>query len=191
MRWNQRLIGGMGAGLIGGVLLAAYLMGSGLLPRLPALAEVATVQAGWALVLLYGAILGILFGMLVGGPAFGLLASLLIGLGYGVAAWMVVALTLQPLATRRPPGWSISGLEGSLDSLPGYLVLGAVTGLLFTPIARWVAPRPERPMLRAARVVAVLAVLVILVAAVFGFLGSGQDLLSTFEDLQLPRGGGG
>jgi uncharacterized membrane protein YagU involved in acid resistance len=58
--------------------------------------------------------------------------ALVRGTVYGFAAWVVVALTLQPLVRDGQLGWSQPAAAAVAGELPGYILLGAGTATVFT-----------------------------------------------------------
>jgi uncharacterized membrane protein YagU involved in acid resistance len=59
------------------------------------------------------------------------------GTVYGIAAWVLVDLTLQPLARDGSLAWSQPDAASMAGHLPGYLLLGAGTAVGYTWLGQW------------------------------------------------------
>lgn len=63
--------------------------------------------------------------------------ALVRGTVYGLAAWVLVELTLQPLAGAGSLAWSQPDAAAVAGGLPGYLLLGAGTAVGYTWLGQW------------------------------------------------------
>jgi uncharacterized membrane protein YagU involved in acid resistance len=126
-------------GAVGGLASAALL--TSVLPQRQRL--LAPVAGGggtnWGLALVVGAAVGALYAILVpysttpDSPRLG--ARLIQGMALGFLAWIAVALTIVPLDQSHQLPWTIDGLRPRFEVLPGYLLFGALTALLYCLLA--------------------------------------------------------
>ncbi|MFB9474283.1 hypothetical protein ACFFR3_32730 [Nonomuraea salmonea] len=75
---------------------------------------------------------GAAYALLFGGRSEGTGPALIRGMVYGFAWWILLALTLPGLLDGGRLDWSIAMVRETLPALPGYLLLGAGTGAVFT-----------------------------------------------------------
>jgi hypothetical protein len=125
-----RLALGALAGLAGGLVFGLLLSLTGMIGLIGALAgQLGDAAVGWALHLLFSALIGALFGLLApwgqGTPA------RLLGLGaaYGLLWWVMGPMVLMPMMLGRPPalGSAVLADPGMLLSLAGHLLYGLTT----------------------------------------------------------------
>jgi uncharacterized membrane protein YagU involved in acid resistance len=118
-------VGAVVRGAVAGTACAA------LLTRVP------NFQVGsWAW-LLTGLVVGVLYPLIFTGRPEPTGPALARGTVYGFAAWVVVELTLQPLVRDGSLGWSRTDAASVAGRLPGYLLLGAGTAVVFTWLGLW------------------------------------------------------
>jgi hypothetical protein len=100
----------------------------------------------WTLLLFGGALMGALFGVLLGSRSAGLPTWLLWGVLYGAVWWMAAGLVLMPIVLGMPafsPLTTAAMRGGAMVSLGAYLLSGAILGVVFALL------RPaSRPPLR-------------------------------------------
>ena len=123
------------SGAVAGVAAAAIL--TSLLPERQWL--VASVDrrhaAHWLAALAVGAAAGALYAILIPysvsptSPRAG--ARLIQGLTLGFLAWIVVALTIVPLMEIDTLAWDVQRAQARFEVLPGYLLLGALTVVVY------------------------------------------------------------
>jgi len=129
----QPTIAGALAGVVGGVVFGT-LMAALMPPMMGMIGSLLGVPSlGWGVHLLFSAIIGAIFGALVGdrasswGPAIG------VGTAYGVVWWILGPLLVMPVWLGMGPmvGHAFDG--PNLMSLMGHLIYGVVTGAVY----RW------------------------------------------------------
>lgn len=93
-----------------------------------------SLAVAWILLLLGGALMGALFGVLLGSRPAGLRAWLVRGALYGAAWWIVASLVLMPVVLGMPafsPLTTATMRGGATVSLAAYLFSGVILGGLF------------------------------------------------------------
>jgi len=132
----ERIGASIVAGLMAGIVFGMLMEGTsapmiGMIGRI--LAGHPSMPVGWIFHLLYSAILGGLFGRIVGDRAHDLRAGLAWGAGYGIALWIIGGLVLLPLLLGMPPFAPLvraSLRTFAIVSLFGHLVFGIVMGVI-------------------------------------------------------------
>ncbi|MBV9911846.1 MAG: hypothetical protein JOZ93_04685 [Sinobacteraceae bacterium] len=135
-RTLQSLAWGALASLGGGVLFGLVMLSSGALPRVAALMGGSSVQEGFAIHLVIGAIIGSSYGILFRNEAPSFAAGLAWGLLYGLAWWFLGPLTLLPVLLGGPLAWTPEAIGPALPSLVGHLIYGAATAFVFLLLER-------------------------------------------------------
>ena len=135
-RTLQSLGWGALASLGGGVLFGMVMLSSGALPRVAALMGGSSVQEGFAIHLVIGAIIGSSYGILFRNEAPSFAAGLAWGLLYGLAWWFLGPLTLLPVLLGGPLAWTPEAIGPALASLVGHLIYGAATAFVFLLLER-------------------------------------------------------
>lgn len=138
-RWVRGAIGGLAAGLVTGAVLQLN-DPDVLRTAIPAVYGVGGLLAGWVAHLVHGTLAGLAYATLAddenvrerartpdGGAA--------LGLGYGLALWVVVAVVLVPLVldamgSAAAPGFPFVEVRALLAFLLLGTVIGAVYGML-------------------------------------------------------------
>ena len=124
------------ASLGGGVLFGLVMLASGALPRIAGLVGGSSVEVGFVVHLVIGAIIGLSYGILFRYEAPTLAAGLAWGFLYGLVWWFLGPLTLLPVLLGGPLAWSPQAIGPALASLVGHLVYGASTALAFLALER-------------------------------------------------------
>ncbi|MCN0180797.1 hypothetical protein [Salinispora arenicola] len=123
-----RLVAGVAGGLAGGVAFGIMMQAWGMLPMVAMLVGSESVAVGWLVHLANAALFGAAFAVLFGRWAITLPAALGIGLGYGLAWWVLGALLIMP-AWLGMNDMILQLTTGAWRSLAGHLVFGLLLGL--------------------------------------------------------------
>jgi uncharacterized membrane protein YagU involved in acid resistance len=97
-----------------------------------------SLVVGWLYHLFNSAVIGALFGWLLGGRVAGYGSGAVWGALYGAAWWVLGGLVLMPVLLGMPPfaQFLMPGmLMVAVGSLVGHLVYGVITGLVFAALA--------------------------------------------------------
>ncbi|MEV0619277.1 hypothetical protein AB0I81_38585 [Nonomuraea sp. NPDC050404] len=120
------------AGLVGGLVFGGVMAMIGFLPTVAAIVRADSPLVGFAVHLLFAAIIGSLFGVLAARQR----ELLFWGLTYGMSWWFLGPLTLLPILLGRPMVWDVAMAQALLPSLLGHLVYGAVTAAVLALLSR-------------------------------------------------------
>lgn len=127
------LVGGLG----GAVLIGLALDGRDVVPAVSASMSDRSALLAWLTTLAVGAVVGLTYGLINGGPNRGLGPSLIRGMVHGFAWWIVAALTVIPLAVGDGLPWSVEQVRAEFDTFPGYLLFfGAAVALIHHGLGR-------------------------------------------------------
>ncbi|MFN2432129.1 MAG: hypothetical protein ABR599_04810 [Gemmatimonadota bacterium] len=139
---NSRVAAGALAGVIAGIVFGIMMtVMTAPTPdgaRIPMMAMVAMVVrsesllVGWIYHLFNSAVIGALFGWLLGGRVHGLGSGLIWGSAYGILWWVLGGLILMPVLLGMPPFAPLQMAPMrpvAMGSLAGHLVYGAILGL--------------------------------------------------------------
>lgn len=118
------------AGLAGGLVFGGVMVLTGFLPTVAAIVRTDSPVVGLVVHMLFAAIIGSVFGVLVTRQR----ELLFWGLAYGVLWWFLGPLTLLPVLLGRPVAWDVVTAQALVPSLLGHLVYGAVTAAV---LALW------------------------------------------------------
>lgn len=136
-RIGASVIAGLIAGIVFGAMMQMMMAPTPEGGQMPVLAMVGqivgspTVGAGWAYHLFNSAVIGAIFGWLLGTRAYTYSAGLGWGAGYGFAWWIVGGLILMPLLLGMPafaPLMMPPMRVVAMGSLLGHLVYGLILG---------------------------------------------------------------
>ena len=128
---TQPLVAGALAGVAGG-LVFGLMMAVTMPPMIGMIGSLLGVPSlGWGVHLLFSAIIGAGFGLLLGRPASRATLGVAAGLGaaYGLLWWVLGPLLIMPTWMGMGPMLAAAFEAPSLMSLAGHLVYGVVTGL--------------------------------------------------------------
>jgi len=139
---------GAGAGIVGGIvfgmmmsMMSAPTPDGGSMPMMGMVGKIVgspTMVAGWLYHLFNSAVIGAIFGWLLGGRVTSYGSGVVWGALYGVGWWVLGGLILMPVALGMPPfaQFSMPGmLMVAMGSLIGHLIYGVITGAAFKAIA--------------------------------------------------------
>lgn len=125
---TSQLVRGAFGGLAGGVVFGMLMQMMGMITMVAMLVGSQSAAVGWLVHLAISALLGAIFGVVLGGRARTYPAALGYGLAYGVLWWVLGALIAMP-AKLGMPVFAIN--TAAFQSLMGHLVFGAVLGAVF------------------------------------------------------------
>jgi len=141
---SSRISTSIAAGLAGGVvfglmmqMMSAPAPDGGQMPVIAMVGQIvgsATVAAGWAYHLFNSAVIGAIFGWLLGDRVHGYAQGVGWGAAYGVAWWIVGGLVLMPVMLGMAPLAPLMMAPMRLiaaGSLVGHLVFGVILGGTF------------------------------------------------------------
>jgi uncharacterized membrane protein YagU involved in acid resistance len=144
----RSILAGVGAGLAGGIVFGAMMTmmnaptpDGGSMPMMGMVGKIVgspTLPAGWLYHLFNSAIIGAVFGWLLGGRVVSYSSGAVWGALYGAIWWVLGGLILMPLLLGMPPlaPFIMPGmLMVGMGSLIGHLVYGVLTGLAFKALA--------------------------------------------------------
>jgi len=126
------IIGGLVAGVVFGILMGMM----GMLPMVAKLVGSSSAIVGFIVHLGNAAVIGVLYGILIGDRFTKLGSSLVAGLGYGVIWWILGPLTLMPLFLGMGLGvnWNIGAAQMMLPSLWGHILYGLVLAATYLKV---------------------------------------------------------
>lgn len=146
---RTRIFGGIAAGIVAGFVFGLMMqMMTAPTPdggRMPMMAMVAmvvgstSVAVGWLYHLFNSAVIGAIFGWLLGGRVTGFGSGALVGLIYGFVWWILGGLILMPLVLGMPafaPLMMEMMRPVAIGSLVGHLIYGAILGAAFLVMSR-------------------------------------------------------
>jgi uncharacterized membrane protein YagU involved in acid resistance len=144
------------AGLIGGLVFAAALARLDRAAGVTLLIGPAPLGIRWAVVrfalhLVIAAGLGAGFAGLIRDQRSGPGETLFWGLAYGFSWWFLGSLTVLPLISTAPGGWSVAAAHQAFPLLLGHLIYGLTTALVLIGLSRRPGTGPVRGRARAAR----------------------------------------
>lgn len=132
-----RVGAGIVGGLVGGLVFGVLMQTMGMIPMVAMLVGSEAVVVGWLVHLAISAFIGATFAVLFGGYATSVARSTAIGLGYGLAWWVLGALILMPAKL----GMDVFVFDTTAwRSLMGHLIYGLLLGAVYA----LVAPRLQR-----------------------------------------------
>ncbi|WP_214317738.1 hypothetical protein [Nonomuraea sediminis] len=134
------MIRGAVSGLVGGLVFGAVMAQIGFLPTVAAIVRTDSVALGFAVHMLFAAIIGAIFGLLVERQHTAARELLFWGLVYGALWWFLGPLTLLPILLGRPVIWDLTSGQSLTPSFFGHLAYGAVTAAVYA----WGQAEPRR-----------------------------------------------
>jgi uncharacterized membrane protein YagU involved in acid resistance len=158
---RNTVVAGAVAGIVAGVVFGLMMQMMNVpgpdgtsMPMMAMVAQVVgsnSVAVGWVYHLFNSALIGAVFGLLLGGKVERSLArGLALGAGYGFLWWVLGALILMPLFLGMPPFASLRMppmRPVAMGSLVGHLVYGVVLGVSLA----WLLARAHAPFVQAQR----------------------------------------
>jgi hypothetical protein len=119
------------ASVLGGLLLSMVLATTRALPQVAALMGRSSPLAGFVILLVTSVLVGMSYGLLFEHESPDAGSSMAWGMLYGLAWWFLGPLTLMPLLLGHAPSWNMQAADLFLPFLPGLVIYGAATGLVF------------------------------------------------------------
>jgi len=138
--WQGGVLAGIGGGAVMGIMLTMQ-MTPVIENAIPALWGLSGGAAGWAVHMANSAVLGVVFAAIAGTAALSeytdsVGTSALLGVGYGVVLWVVLAAVVMPVWLDAVGFGAVPPLPNfNPMSLVGHVAYGAVTGALY-PLIR-------------------------------------------------------
>jgi len=142
---NSRITAGIIGGLIAGVVFGLMMTMMNAPDGKPMMAMVAQVVrsdslvVGWLYHLFNSAVMGAIFGWLLGSRVTGIGAGLLLGALYGILWWILGGLILMPLFLGMSPFAPLMEemmRPVAISSLVGHIIYGLILGAAFTFLSR-------------------------------------------------------
>ncbi len=141
---NSRITAGIIGGLIAGVVFGLMMTMMNAPDGKPMMAMVAQVVrsdslvVGWLYHLFNSAVMGAIFGWLLGSRVTGIGAGLLLGALYGILWWILGGLILMPLFLGMSPfaPLMMEMRPVAISSLVGHIIYGLILGAAFTLLSR-------------------------------------------------------
>src|SRR3989344_8705086 len=132
MQYNtdQVKAGALG-GVIAGVVFGAMMGMMGMLPMVAKLAGGSSAPLGFAVHLVFSAIIGAGFGAVFGHGARERGKGVTLGLVYGLIWWVLGPLVIMPVWLGMGVQLSAVGMQMALPSLWGHLVYGLILGFMY------------------------------------------------------------
>ncbi len=128
------VVGGIGIGMGMGIWIsvARPIMDTAMITMVAGLLGSTNAVAGWLIHLAIAVSFGLAFGALLGNHAQKMMPAAVLGLGYGVVAWLIGAMWIMPANMGMPVfEWN----EATSSSFGTHLVFGLLLGLAFACIA--------------------------------------------------------
>jgi hypothetical protein len=144
-RIGASIVAGVVAGLVFGMMMHVMTAPTPDGGRMPVIAMVGqivgspTILAGWVYHLFNSAVIGAIFGWLLGPRVHGYGAGLAWGAAYGFAWWILGGLVLMPVLLGMPAFAPLMMTEMQMvavGSLVGHLIYGLVLGGVFLALVR-------------------------------------------------------
>ncbi|QBI18231.1 hypothetical protein ER308_00680 [Egibacter rhizosphaerae] len=133
---RMKLLGGVVGGLTGGVVFGVILQARGTIATVGNLVGNEGVGVGWLTLLIVTGVLGLVYAVTFGRLEHSWGRGALLGLAHGVIWWILGVLLIQPAITGGE--FFVFG-EAAWFNLLGYLIYGAITGLVTNAATQWAA----------------------------------------------------
>ncbi len=150
---RSKLTAGIIAGLLGGLVFGMMMQimktPDGKMPMMGMVAMVVGAKSlvvGWLYNLFNSAVIGALFGWLLGRRVHGYGSGLGLGALYGLVWWVLGGLILMPMMLGMPvfaPLTMAGMMPVAIGSLMGHLIFGLILGAAFVWLYRTLAGRSE------------------------------------------------
>lgn len=133
MTTRDRLLSGIGGGLLGGLVFGLVLQSAGIIDTVALLVgDESSLGVGWITLLVITGVLGLVYGATFGRLPHSWTRGPLYGLAHGVVWWVLGVLLIQPMWH----GYDIGTFgEATWFNLLGYVLYGLITGVVTTAVA--------------------------------------------------------
>jgi hypothetical protein len=132
---TQPIVMGALAGIVGGIVFG-LLMQVIMPPMLGMIGSlIGAPSIGWGLHLVFSAIIGAFFGLVLGPRVTSWSTAAALGAGYGFVWWILGPLLIMPTWMGMGPMLGMAFDTSNLMSLGGHLIYGVVTGIAYAAIA--------------------------------------------------------
>lgn len=133
------IIFGAKAGALAGVVFGAMMGMMGMLPMVAKLVNSGSSSTGFVVHIAISIILGAIFAVIFDAKIKGHGESLMWGVVYGIAWWVIGPLLIMPVWLGMGPQLSSTGIQMALPSLWGHIIFGFILGLMYRIIANKMA----------------------------------------------------
>lgn len=129
------IVAGAVAGVAGGIVFGLMMQMGGMMPMVAGLAGSTSDGVGWVVHLVIAAVIGAIYGILVGPRGATIGAGWWLGLVYGAIWWVLGPLLIMPSLMGMGPQFGMALQGPMLMSLLGHLLYGLVLGIAY-PLIR-------------------------------------------------------
>jgi hypothetical protein len=133
---GRKIFGGGLAGVLASRILGQWMVQVGFLPQVSQMVGSRTRLVGWLLYMAVASVIGAIFGLLFQKEVRSYGSGLGWGAGYGILWWFLGPLTLLRGHCAQPLDWSAAYATSQFGLLVGYVLFGALLGLLYAVINR-------------------------------------------------------
>ncbi|GIW66498.1 MAG: hypothetical protein KatS3mg095_0396 [Candidatus Parcubacteria bacterium] len=128
---SKHIQSGILAGVIAGIVFGAMMGMMNMLPMVAKLFGSDNAVVGFIVHMFFSAIIGAIFGFVLGHQALEKGRGILLGLVYGFIWWFLGPLIIMPVWLGMGVQLSAAGMKMALPSLWGHLVYGFILGLVY------------------------------------------------------------
>lgn len=128
---ERQIVAGIIGGLAGGVVFGMMMAMMGFLPMIASLVGSQSAVVGFIVHMVISAGIGAGFGLVLGRAVTTLGVAVGLGAIYGGVWWILGPLTIMPIMMGMGPQWSVEAAVGSLASLIGHVIYGAIAGAVY------------------------------------------------------------
>lgn len=127
---------GVISGVLAGVVFGALMGMQGMLPMIASLVGASSALIGFVVHLVFSAVIGALFSLVLGHEALVPGKGIMVGLIWGAVWWFLGPLLIMPLWLGMGVQLSLTGMQAALPSLWGHLVYGFILGLVYQRVSQ-------------------------------------------------------
>lgn len=133
---NNNINIGVKSGLIAGLAFGAMMVLMGVLPMIGKLFGFANPIFGFAVHLVFSAIIGATFGYFFGEAAKDETHAVILGLVMGFIWWILGPITIMPVWLGGEARFALDAVVQAVPSLWGHIIFGFVLGLVYPILAK-------------------------------------------------------